>query len=495
MNKKFWDKRIPSFLGLLFLAISVGMFSWFGKNYTELRGKASVSETPGNVQISNITQTSFTISYTTQEGVIGVISYGRDTKLGQVELDDTDRETSRPSAHRVHYITISRLDPGTKYYFVVQSGGLEFLNNNKPYEVTTATKLLESSPSAISVTGSVNLPDGTIPMDGIVYLSTSTSQLLSTLFKIDGTYLLPISSLRTSDLSSNVTLEGDTILQMTIRNSSNESHVLVKAGHLNPIPLVTLSKDYDFTIDNSLGSFTDSQSALPNGASPSGILSPEPSSGFPSFSSNVAGGPNIITPKEREKFIDQQPLFQGTGAIPNAIVVIIIESTEVRTSVEADNFGNWQFRPTTPLSPGQHTITIIALDTSGIQQTIKRSFTVFAQGSQFTEPSVSPTFGPTPTSTPTPTPIQSVPTVSASPIPTKATPVATTTPTPTSLPTATPTPTPIQSGPSIVPTSVVLQTITPTPLPISPPGSSSLLIGGALSVLSLTAGFMLFFLL
>ncbi len=492
MRKTFWNKRIPSLLGLLFLAMSVGIVSWFGKNYTQLRSKASVGETPGNVQISNITDTSFTVSYTTEESVIGVISYGRDSKLGQAGLDNRDREAGKSSPRQLHYIIITQLDPGTKYYFTILSGTMEFRNNNQPYDVTTVGKPLEGSPSTTSITGSVNLSDGSIPVDGIVYLSTSTSQLLSVLLKIDGTYLLSVNSLRTSDLTNNITLESDTLLQMVIRNASSQSHVSVKAGNANPVPLVTLSKDYDFTIDTSLASFTASESAV---ASPSGALTPvAPSSSFPLFSEKVANMADILTPKEAEKFTDQQPLFQGTAAVPNATVVINIDSTlGLQNSVKADNFGNWQFRPSTPLIPGQHIITIQTLDASGIKKTIKRSFTVLAEGSQFTEPSVSPT-GPTPTVSTSPVPSPTTP-VSTSPGPTAiptSLPTATSTPVPTSAPTIVPTP---ASQSTITPVITIIPTSRPTSPPITPPGSSSLLIGSFLAVLSLTAGFMLFFFL
>lgn len=492
MRKKFWDKRIPSLLGLLFLAMSVGMVSWFGKNYTQLRSKASVGETPDNVQISNITDTSFTISYTTAERVTGIINYGRDLKLGQVGLDDRDREAAKSSSRQLHYITISQLDPGTKYYFTILSGAMEFRNNNQPYNVTTATKPLESTSLPATVTGSVNLPDGTIPIDGIVYLSTSTSQLLSALLKIDGTYLLPVSSLRTSDLTGNVILGSDTILQMTIRNADSQSHVSVKAAHANPIPLVTLSKDYDFIIDTSLASLTASESGV---ASPSGVLSPAPAFGFPSFSDKAPSVPEILVPKEAEKFTDQQPLFRGTTAFANATVVVNIDTTQgLQNNIKADNLSKWQFRPGTPLSPGQHSISIQTLDASGTKQTVKRSFTILASGSQFTEPSVSPT-GPTPT-------------VSTSPIPSPTIPSPTTAPTLAILPTATSAPSPTLA-PSFIPTPTLQSTITPiltisptsgptsrpTSRPITPPGSSSLLIGGLFIALSLSAGFMLFFLL
>lgn len=476
MKKNFWNKRIPSLLGLLFLAISIGIVSWFGKNYTQLRSKASVGETPGSVKISNITDTSFTVSYTTQDRVTGVISYGRTAKFGQVGLDDRDRVGGKPSARNVHYITVSGLDPGTKYYFALQSGGVEFLNNNLPYEATTATPLSESAPDAISVRGNVNLQDGTIPMDAVIYLSTSASQLLSFPLKNDGSYVLSVSSLRTSDLTGYVTLESSTIMRMIIQNELGQSNVSFKVANTDPVPVVTLSKDYDFAIDTSLTGLTASESAQ---ASESGALSPLSSSGFPLFSDKISSEPSIQTPTEAESFIDPKPLFHGTAA-PNALVVIIIESTqEIRTSVEADDLGNWQFRPDIALSPGQHSITILALDTSGIEHTVKRSFTVFAQGSQFTEPSISPTFTPAPTAPVSP----ALPTVPPAPTPT-----STIAPTPTSTPTFIPSPT-------VLPTTAPAITTIPTSPPVPPPGSSSLFIGGALAVLSLAAGFMLFFLL
>lgn len=494
MKNSFLNKRIPSLLALLFLALSVGMISWFGRTYTELRSKASGGETPTNMMISNISDTSFTISYTTSNKVIGAISYGPDLKLGQVGLDDRDKNTGKTSIRQVHYMTISRLNPGTKYYFTIQSGEKNFLNNNLPFEVTTSPSLqpragLEqgnASASAdlsndTSVTGNILFLDGTLPTEGIVYLSTDDSQLLSALIKNDGTYFLDINSLRSANLTRYAVVGDDTILRIIIQNSTDISRVAVRASNAASIPPVTLSKDYDFTIDTSFADFTASGSAPLVEASPSATLSPGAKTpGFPSFPSVGASGPAILAPKAEEKFIDQQPLFHGTAA-PNAIVVISIESTEnIQTSVKADEFGTWQFRPGSPLSPGEHVITIRSLDVSGIERTIKRQFTVFAEGSQFTEPSVSPA-NPTPTASATPTLVPTRPiTITPTTIP-----APTITPTPTLVITITPTPKSAPATPTITPR--------PTSLPIAPPGNSSLFLGGVLAVLSITAGFMLFF--
>ena len=157
MKKKFWDKRIPSLLGLLVLAISVGMFTWFGRSYTELRGRASSEDTPKNVQISNITDNSFTVFYTTDIKTAGAIAYARDPSFGLVSLDDRDQESGNPSLRQVHYITLTKLDPGTKYYFAIQSGATAHLNNSQPYEVTTALSKTAPITSKQPITGTVNL--------------------------------------------------------------------------------------------------------------------------------------------------------------------------------------------------------------------------------------------------------------------------------------------------------------------------------------------------
>lgn len=431
MKKKFLDRRIPSIVGLFFLAAFLIATVWFGENYTQFLSRASGGDIPKNIQISNITDTSFTVSYTTDERINGMIIYGLNISMGQVALDDREQTTKKSSEHRTHYFTISDLIPGTKYYFAIQSGGKNFLNNKQPYEATTLVSensLFETTLNKVSVSGNVNLPDGSVPIEGIAYLSEITGQLISSVFRQDGTYKLE------------PPVKPNTVLTIVLTNGLEVSHVSVAAANSNSIPVVTLSKDYDFI------------------ASSSGILQQAMKVDFPLFSSKIASSPGIFTPKNAEKFIDAQPVFKGT-ALPKAVVNVTIESEQkIQTSIEADNQGNWQFRPGVPLDPGQHIITIVTRDVSGIERIFKRSFTVFAAGSQFTEPSISPTIAATPTPTGGVTP---------------------------TLAPASPTPTL-----TLVPTV----SLRPTTTPITP-GSSSLFLGATLTMLLITGGFMLFFFL
>ena len=461
MRKTFLDRRIPSFLVLLLLTISVGMVSWYGQNHTAINSSAAPTDAPKNIQISNINDTSFTVSYTTDDETISTLSYGQDDKLGQVRFDDRDRQSGKAASHRVHYVTLSGLSRGTKYFFAIQSGSSTFLNNGQPYEATTGDAPFNSqSQQAYVVVGSAHLPDGNIPLEGIAYLSTTAASLsaqLSVLLQPDGSYSF-------KDLRALSLVGDESILRLTVTNGGLESHASVLTKYANPVPLITLSKDYDFSLASNFGE-------------PNPIASV---SGFPLKSTEIASGPEILTPTNAEKFKDAQPLFQGT-AVPGETVEITIESDqEIQTSIQADKLGNWQFRPTTPLAPGEHVITIVTKGANGVLQTLKRSFTVYAEGSQFTEPSVSPVQ----TQTPTPTILVTVaPTVTPTSIPT-----------PTSMPTLT---IALTTMPTAIPTPTLSQAITPMVIAptVAPTGSSDIFVGGIATILFIAGGFMLFFLL
>ncbi len=150
---------------------------------------------------------------------------------------------------------------------------------------------------------------------------------------------------------------------------------------------------------------------------------------FSKFKEVTGKDPQILTPKKDEEFSDQQPLLKGTSS-PNETVTITIHSQEnIQTQVKADSHGVWAYRPTSLLSSGQHTISIVSKGSSGVLKTVTQSFTVYAQGSQVTQ-----------TATPSATPTGIItPTISATPTPTLAAP----TPTPTAILIPSPIPSPV----------------------------------------------------
>lgn len=437
MRNTFWDKKIPTLLGLALIVVGIAITTALVKTGVIVISKASPSETPKNVRTTNISDTSATISYTTDASVIGSVNFGKDKNFGLTGLDLRDQQ-GKVTPHTTHYITLRNLSEKTSYFFSINSGRNTFLNDDVPFELTTGPTIEDSPSSQEPLTGNVILPDGSRPNEGVVYVTLENGQTISILLKEDGSFILPLNSLRTTNLSSYMTFSKDTIIKMLVANNTFSSSVLLSPLHTNPLPPITLSLDYDFT--------TQTTPVASRAAAPVG---------FPTFSAKEVSStkPEISTPKKDQGFSDTQPLFKGK-ANPLEKIQIIIRSTEnIQTEVVADNSGNWTYRPANPLSPGSHTITITTKDPSGILKKITQSFTVFAQGSQVTEPA-------TPSSSLTPSPAPSL------------------TPTPTLVPTPIPT---------------VQPTIIPTPT-LAPPGNSQILPLGITAVATTAVGIILFLL-
>lgn len=451
MKESIWNKKIPTIFGIIIITIGVGITTFLANQGTLFKSNASASDQPQSVRITNITDTSFTVSYTTAGQVAGSLNYGKDKALGQSALDDRDQQSGSLSNYNIHNITVQRLSEKTQYFFTITSGQENYLDNSQPFSVTTGP-ILSNPTSQEPITGKIILPDGTTPNTALIYVTMNGAQVISTLVKSNGSYILPLNSLRTADESSYYTFSKDTNLKILVAADSLSSNASLSINQIHPVPIITLSKKYDFI------------------ASESPIAIATSLNSFPSLESTPSAkqSPDILIPKVNQTFTDQQPMFKGTG-LPNQDVQIIIHSdAPIKTNITTDSNGNWNFRPSTPLAAGDHTITIATKNSAGILQTITQSFTVYASGEQtYPAISVTPTPSVSPTIIITPKPSPSVkPTLAPTPIVTA---------TPTAL--ISPLPTQTKGGLSITPT----QTLLPAT------GNSSIvtvgIVGTAISVL------------
>lgn len=449
MKQTFWNKKIPTLLGIGFIAIGAILTTYLVQTGVIVIGRATPSYTPENIRITNISDTSFTVSYTTKEKAVGSISYGTDKETQSTILDDRDSQAGSVTPYNVHYFSIHRLQPETKYFFTIASNETVFLNNEEPFTVTTGPPITNSPTEQNPLSGKIVFPNNQ-EKEAIVYLTSDNSQAISALVKTDGSYILPLNSIRNQNLSSYASFDEDQIINMLVIGNGITSNIKLSAKQISPVPQLTLSNNYDFTIKKTPVS---SESAVPVG--------------FPSFSSvpKTDSEPEITIPQEDEEFVDDQPLFRGTAS-PSATVKITINSEHgIEVKVTADRNGVWTYRPEAPLAPGEHTISITTRDNFGIIKTIAKPFTVYASGTQIenTTPSVSPI----PTVETTPQPEQISPTLQVSP---------------SQLPSPTP-----SELPSPTPTIVIAPTI-------APPGNStttfwlasfvSIIIGGMLFLLA-----------
>jgi hypothetical protein len=157
------------------------------------------------VQITNLTDTGFTVIWASQKSEQGYINYGTSSSdLSSQGNDERDGVTNR-GTYYIHSVSLTRLQPETKYYFEVVSGTNKFDNSGKKYTVSTFATL-STPPSYVSITGTVsNMPESE---EGIVvgYIKdmdgTGTANQagpISAVLDENGKWILSIADSRSSD--------------------------------------------------------------------------------------------------------------------------------------------------------------------------------------------------------------------------------------------------------------------------------------------------------
>ena len=94
MQQSFWHKKIPNLFVFALLIGSLGTIFWLSNNAVIFRGRAAPNNAPENIRIANVSDTTFTVSYTTTDAVFGTLAYGTDGALGNVGYDDRDQISS-----------------------------------------------------------------------------------------------------------------------------------------------------------------------------------------------------------------------------------------------------------------------------------------------------------------------------------------------------------------------------------------------------------------
>ncbi len=446
MKRSIFNRKIPTLFGLLMLAVAVFTTSYLVGTGVIFFGHAAPTDNPENVRITNISDSSFTVTYATQAQVIGTISLATDgSKNTQTILDERDQTSGIPQLYNIHSIAVKNAHPSTTYTFTITSGTTTYQNNGNPFTVTTPATSTATPSATKPLIGKILSENGTIPKEALVFVTTTHGQMLSALTNAQGMYIVPLNTMLTNDLSTPISLTAHSVMQILATDGVASSQAQVLLSGANPVPLITLSNNYNFVLNKAP------------------IASTAATLGFPTFpqSGTLTATPLIITPKKDQSFTDLQPQFTGK-ALPNQKVTIEIHSSAVITAtVTSDAQGNWAFRPSVPLAPGQHILSITTKNAEGILTTLQQSFIVYASGSQVSQ-SATPSATLTPSATPTPTSM----------------------PTPTNAPT-------ITSAPSISPTSV--PTITTSVRPTLPAtGSNALVVSSALGIVTTLVGVVLF---
>lgn len=153
------NKKMLIVIIVILLLVAVVPLSYFLlKNNTESRIKADVNNTPREVEITNLGDSSFTVTWYTDNKTVGKVKIVEDTK---VFYDDRDSPTTADSKKRnTHIVSIKSLSSLKEYPFLILSEDVEYKNGSANYTTKTlSTKKTLSSPKPVY--GSLKVDKGT----------------------------------------------------------------------------------------------------------------------------------------------------------------------------------------------------------------------------------------------------------------------------------------------------------------------------------------------
>lgn len=397
--------RIPTILGLLLtvgiIAVVIGLFEWYSRRPTT----ASGSVVPVNVLITNVTDTSFSVVWQTTSPATGAVSITSPKRSPSTFFDDRDT-TTKLGSYTTHSVTIRKLTPATTHTFQLLSNGKNFINNGKPYAVTSAQVLSAGGTGLEPAYGTILDTNGSAVFGAIVLMTIENGQLLSTLGSSSGSWLLSLNLARSVSLDRY--LDGTNRLTETIRILYNDQEATAITDTLNdaPVPAMVLGKSYDFRKQQAAARdaptvLGDSMTAKSSTAKTVGLTAP-------------AQGASLAT---------ALPLIRGTGLPGKTVSVVVGITNPVSGTTTVGGDGIWRYTPTKPLGAGKQSVTATSVDERGKPVAFTHTFTILKSGTQVLgEATPSATLAPTPTATSSASPSATpTPQLEGEPVPTSGT--------------------------------------------------------------------------
>ena len=246
--------HFPTALGLFILLMAVGIGLWLAKNQVNTSSSVGGGLEPKQVRITNVTDTSLSVSWLTNDVESGKVKYGESVKnIKETGLDDRDQLSGEEGKFEVHHVTLKNLKPQTKYYFKIESGGKQFDNQGKPFEISTGSAL-GNPPAADPVYGVILDQSGTGAEGVVVYINLANAAPMSALVKTNGNWALSLSTARNADLAGFLTYDTQaTIVNILVQGGKlGTAPAITTTANDSPVPDIMLGQSYDFrnTADN-----------------------------------------------------------------------------------------------------------------------------------------------------------------------------------------------------------------------------------------------------
>ncbi|MBU0974854.1 fibronectin type III domain-containing protein [Patescibacteria group bacterium] len=251
--KKILDKRIPTILGTVVLVIAlISGTLLIGKGGGVFSPRASVETTPKNVKVSNVHDTSFTISFLTDNNTAGFVKYGAESNsLKSQASNDRDQISGTVGEFQIHHITIRGLEQATTYYYLIGTGsGDTFDDNGQPFRIKTASR--NGAPAAAkTIYGSVTTETGAPAEGSVVYVDINRAGTMSSQVKASGSWAIPLSNARTIDGNAYASISDQDNITINVQGplSTQKTFFSTTVEHSQPVTGMTFGQK---TIDTNI---------------------------------------------------------------------------------------------------------------------------------------------------------------------------------------------------------------------------------------------------
>lgn len=214
---------IPTILAILILVVCIASVTIIVKGVQVLKSNANGNLAPYDIRVTNVRDTSFTISFLTTDPSIGFIRYSANGGTTQ---------SAPTNMTRTHLITVQNLKPGTDYSFEINSGGDFFGSVQNLKQVTTLTSYI---PSEKIMSGKI-VDENNLPIkDALVLVANEGVISWSTITSAGGSWVIALP-----------TLPDSAILQILVQSLDKTANAMIDVASATSVPDITLGGSYDF---------------------------------------------------------------------------------------------------------------------------------------------------------------------------------------------------------------------------------------------------------
>jgi len=397
--------KIPTFIAIsvMVLALSAGLI--FINREQIFKLSAQTDLVPNNVKVSNITGSSFTVSWITARETGGFLIWGENkNSLNQTVSDEIGTQ------NYTHFVDVKNLTAGKTYYFKINSAGTLYgQDKNEPWSVTTGVTLKEGDSTNPMISGSVVTATGNPAAYALVSINIEGAAPISTFTSVNGNWLIDLKQLRSDDLNNLLPVNNNTLLEILAQAGPlGVASAQIYAPAAVTTPPIILGQVNDFK--NLTLSQNESDHSLTADIKAPAETAKKPKFNVGEAEAKTTGEETVIisNPEDNETIFTQKPEFFGKAPAGKEITITVQSETPQSTSLTVDSKGDWKWSPPAELPPGTHKITLSWRDSQGVLQTVVQNFTV-----QTAEAAEEPAFESTPSASLTPVPF-STPTASPS---------------------------------------------------------------------------------